>query len=267
MMLLGFFTIAASVGADDPKPESDPHFEYLLKRLQVMSVKVGDAEAELQTQPLFRWKNPVSGADGAVFVWSVQDRPIALAKAHVNDTKQHYVETLVAITPKPFHVDRKQPPDWLPPGSEVKPAMIKDAEPPAEAAGVRLTQMRALARQYRFTSLWGEENRSEWELRLLSTPLHRYRSPENDVIDGAIFGYAQGTNPEAIVIIEAMSTATGKHWEATPQRLSGYAIKAWRGDEAVFDVPYLQRTPNNLPFFHHYEQPRPYPFPMATKDP
>ena len=259
--------MTASIRAEDPKSEDDPHFQYVLKRLQVMTLKVGDREAELQSKPLFRWQNPVSGADGAVFVWSVEDRPIALAKAHVNDIKQHYVETLVAISPKPFHVDRKQPRDWLPPGSDAKAVVIKDVDAPADAVGVRLTQMRAIARKYRFTSMWGEENRSEWELRLLSTPLYRYRSLENGVIDGAIFGYAQGTNPEAVVVIEAISTDTGKHWEASPQRLSGYAIKAWRDEQIVFDAPYLQKTSSNLSFFHLYEQPRPYPFPMATKDP
>ena len=253
----------ASLRGEDPKPEADPHFEYLLKRLEALTVRLDDREAALQRKPLFRWQNPVSGADGAVFVWTLQDRPVALAKTHLNDQKTHYVETMVAVTPKPFHVEKDSQGYWSPPGSGVKPAVVKDVDPPAEAVGVRLTQMRAIARNYRFTSFWGEENRSEWELRLLSTPLHRYRNPAAGVIDGAIFGFAQGTNPEAIVVIEAIETLTGKHWEAVPQRLSGYAIKAWREDELVLDVPYLQRTPNNLSFFHLYERPMPYPFPKA----
>lgn len=255
--------LIGTVCGEDPQPSADPHFEYLLKRLQALTLRIEEREAALQPKPLFRWQNPVSGADGAVFLWTLHDRPVALAKTHLNDQKTHYVETLVSVTPKPFQVDKEAQRYWSSPGGDGKPTVMKVAEPPAVAAGVRLTQMRAIARSYRFTSFWGEENRSEWELRLLSTPLYRYRSPDAGVIDGAIFGFAQGTNPEAIVVIEAIETPTGTHWESVPQRLSGYAIKAWRDDELVLDVPYLQRTPNNLSFFHLYERPVPYPFPKA----
>jgi hypothetical protein len=99
----------------------------------------------------------------------------------------------------------------------------------------------------------------------LSTPLHRYSSPDAGVIDGAIFGYAQGTNPEAVLVVEAVSSSQGNYWEAYPVRLSGYAIKGWLDDQQVLDVPYLQKTPGNLPFFHRYERPQPYPFPMEAK--
>ncbi len=270
-ILLCWALIATPLWAADPPPESDPaddaHFQYLLKRQQAMTVKVDGHEAVLQTKPLFRWQNPVSGANGAVFVWSWQDRPVVLAKTHLNDLKQHYVESMSAATSRPFEVRRDGALYWSPDDREISPQAVTNVEIPAEIASIRLTQMRAIARRYRLTSFWGEENRSEWELRLLSTPLLRYASPEAGVIDGALFGFAQGTNPEAVLVVEATESATGKNWVAYPVRLSGYAIKAWRDEQLILDVPKLQSTTRNLSYFNFYERPQPYPFPAAKGSP
>ncbi|MDP1797219.1 MAG: hypothetical protein Q8K78_07045 [Planctomycetaceae bacterium] len=272
MAMALFLTPVTVATAKDPvdSDEKDPHFEYLVQRLKRLSVHVGDTArdiAELQTKPLFRWQNPVSGADGAVFVWTVQDRPLALAKIHVNDQRKCYVESMTGTTPKTFEIRRDGAVYWAPAKSDVSPRKFTDVGPPAEANGARLTQMRAIARRFRFTSLWGEENRSEWELRVLSTPLYRYGNPDTGLIDGALFGYAQGTNPEAVVIVEALKTRDRTVWEASPVRLSGYAIKSWLDDELVLDVPHMTRTPSNASYHHHYEQPRPYPFPEKTVTP
>ncbi len=259
--LAGPLGLAADPATD---PENDPHFKYLVQRLKALTLKVDDSVGEMQSKPLFRWQNPVSGANGAVFLWTHQGRPAMISKTHVNDQKQHYVESMTPLTTKPLVLRRDSTVSWSPATTDVKRRSLTDVEPPAGNNGLRLTQMRAIARRYRFTSLWGEENRSEWELRLLSTPLHRCSNADAGIIDGAIFGYAQGTNPEAAVIIEAVTTNQQPVWEAYPVRLSGYSIKGWLDEELVFDVPYLNGTRWNMPFHHYYERPNPYPFPDKT---
>jgi hypothetical protein len=183
-----------------------------------------------------------------------------LAKTHVNDRKQHYVESFSAVTAQRFELRRGGQVVWSPTDTGTLRQPITDVEPPSETKGVRLSQMRAIARRFRMTSFWGEENRSEWELRLLSTPLHRYAAEADGVRDGAIFGYAQGTNPEGVVVVEAIADVNGPRWEATPARLTGYAVKAWLDDQLVLDVPYLNNATRDSPFHHRYERPQPYPF-------
>jgi hypothetical protein len=245
------------------EPDKDPKLAYLQQRLRQHTGAMTGPPAvawELQIEPLFRWQNPVSGADGAIFVWSVRGRPVVLAKTHVNDRKQHYLESLSPMTAQRFEVRRGEQVVWSPAETGLRRLTIAGVEPPAATKGVRLSQMRAIARRFRMTSFWGEDHPSEWELRLLSTPLHRYAAEGEGVADGAIFGYAQGTNPEGVVLIEAIADVNGLRWEATPARLTAYAVKAWLDDEMVLDVPLLKFTTTDSPFHHHYERPQPYPF-------
>ena len=77
--------------------------------------------------------------------------------------------------------------------------------------------MRRAVRAFHFVDNWGETGttaKSEWELRLMPTPLLRYSSATNKIIDGALFAFAQGTNPEALVLVEAVETVNGRAWRA-----------------------------------------------------
>src|SRR5262249_28266409 len=55
-------------------------------------------------------------------------------------------------------------------------AATPGAPPPAVSAPQRLTQMRALAREFSATTR--DQNEAEWELRLLPQPLYRYESTD-----------------------------------------------------------------------------------------
>ena len=50
-----------------------------------------------------------------------------------------------------------------------------------------------------------------WELRLLPQPLYRYESTDPDVLDGAVFAFvtSAGTDPEALLVLEARKPAAG----------------------------------------------------------
>jgi hypothetical protein len=41
------------------------------------------------------------------------------------------------------------------------------------------------------------------EMRLLTQPLHRYKSPKAKVMDGALFVFTEGTDPETYLLLEA----------------------------------------------------------------
>ncbi len=271
LLIMGVMSTWSLVAcAQEPTNETvqeDAHLKYLVGRQQQFTLTLPDATenaGELRTTPLFRWKNPVSGADGGVFLWTHQGRPVVLAKTHLNDKRRHYVESMTPMTSQRFEMLQGKFIYWAPASSDAQRHTFTNIEPPSDVKGLRLTQMRGIARKFRMTSLWGEPTRTEWELRLLTTPLHRYESPAAKVLDGAIFGYAQGTNPEAVLIVEAISTENGPIWEACPARLTGYEVKAWLDDKLVLNVPYQQKTPNNGPYFHHHEVLSPYPFPVEA---
>jgi hypothetical protein len=120
--------------------------------------------------------------------------------------------------------------------------------------------MRELAGSLEIEDQWGEGEEELYQLRLLPRPLYRYEAPAEQVIDGAIFGYSQGTNPEAVVVIEAVETDSAREWRCQVSRLTGYAVTARRNGDVVLEVPKLNNTTRTTSFRHVYERPVPYPF-------
>ena len=51
--------------------------------------------------------------------------------------------------------------------------------------------------------------RQDYALRLISHPIDRYRDQASGVVDGAIFTYANGTNPEVLLVIDSQRQGTG----------------------------------------------------------
>jgi hypothetical protein len=62
---------------------------------------------------------------------------------------------------------------------------------------------------------WPEGDGSRHELRLLTTPVSRYEDGEHQLVDGALFVIAQGTNPEATLFLEAVQArdAAKSFWQ------------------------------------------------------
>ena len=81
-------------------------------------------------------------------------------------------------------------------------------------AALRLRQMKDLAGQ--FTAACDPSRSGGWTnrhaLRLLTTPVYRYSEPTSDITDGALFAFAQGTNPEVLIQIEAIRAAGTESW-------------------------------------------------------
>ncbi|HUQ69470.1 MAG TPA: hypothetical protein VM165_08110 [Planctomycetaceae bacterium] len=264
-----WLTAITLVGADDlpMAVNASPKLQYLIDRWRdVQFEPTGDgANYQFQATPLMQWQNPISGADGAVFVWTSAGRPVVLCKCHVNDIKQHYVSSSVSLATERFVMKAGGRIIWSPQEPGLTRRAVPDTNVPADRDTGRLVQMRAIARRFRMISVWGEENSSEWELRLLPTPLLRYSSPQHGVIDGALFGFAQGTNPETIVLVEAVQTPKGTEWQAAPARATGYAVRAWLDDDLVLDVPAVRTAIVNSTYHHVYERPSPYPFAKAAE--
>ena len=67
--------------------------------------------------------------------------------------------------------------------------------------------MRALAQEFtgRQTNRAGVDS----EMRLLAQPIYRYENTKGDLIDGGLFVFVQGTDPEMFLLIEARTVADG----------------------------------------------------------
>jgi hypothetical protein len=84
---------------------------------------------------------------------------------------------------------------------------FKGVDGPAEKPARRLTQMKELHRRFTAHERGSVEGRIE--LRPLSSPIFRYEEPRAGILDGAIFAFASGTNPEALLVLEAHTAKEG----------------------------------------------------------
>jgi hypothetical protein len=118
---------------------------------------------------------------------------------------------------------------------------------PAETVVNRLVQMRAIAK--RFTASDEFEGRPKSDaLRLLTKPLVRFGDDQTDTLDGALFTLAHGTDPELLIVVEALRTDGQYRWHYSLAPMTGYALKATLDDRPVWEAswrkpPYSPREP------------------------
>ncbi len=78
---------------------------------------------------------------------------------------------------------------------------IPQASPPAKTESLRLSQMKELSHRFEAYEYSGPHGRLQ--LRLVAHPIHRYTDAASGLVDGAIFAFAYGTNPDLLLLIEA----------------------------------------------------------------
>jgi hypothetical protein len=217
------------------------------ERLDLMknSLKIYEFKSEpdgkvmkLEAEPLLRWNNPVSGVrDGAVFIWIAEGRPQAAVQVFqlkdglwLHEFQSLSVERFQATTS-----DGRQVWSSSRAGIEMKPA--PDAPVPAKTDRQRLTQMYAIAKEYTAIDDF-EDKQSRWELRLLPKPIYRYAAADQGILDGALYAFAHGTDPEVFALIEARETAKGTEWQVGLAPMTAYAVEVSRKDKAVWNAPY-----------------------------
>jgi hypothetical protein len=108
---------------------------------------------------------------------------------------------------------------WQPATVQIKPTPLPDSPPVHEREAHRLRHMKDQVRRFTAHEFWDPDN-SRFELRLLVQPVHRYEDKNAKVWDGAVFVLAHGTNPEVLVLIEALGESLEKSkWHYSLARL------------------------------------------------
>jgi hypothetical protein len=100
---------------------------------------------------------------------------------------------------------------------------VPNAGAPSDTPVSRLRQLKALAGRFDARLLgWKQDDSDRQVLRQLPRPIYRYEQPTGNVIDGGVFAFVMGVDPEALLLIEAVSNNADSHWEyAFVRRTSG----------------------------------------------
>lgn len=209
-----------------------------------------DQACQLVDAPLMRFDNPVSRiGDGMMFLWTDGGRPVAALKSYYNLPNGTWGRTFVSLATEPLKLTVEGKEVWTPKNGSVEFKVLPDVPDPADKAGSRLVQMRAIAREFRVVDNWGIKNPTDWQLRMLPKPLYRYEASETGVIDGAIFGYAL-SGPEALLLLEAHRTETGLEWRYAAARCTRFQLTFLHRDAQLAAFPRLDAWPSTETYFH-----------------
>lgn len=194
----------------------------------------------LEKEAALRWDNPArTSEDGALFIWTLAGRPemIGTVFTYQYKDKLNRKHELHSLATGPLTAEFRGKQVWAPAKAGVTFQPAQGAPPPAGNPRQRLTQMKTLARD--FSASMTDEEGQQSQLRLLSQPLIHYQPEDKRIQDGALFAFSQGTDPEAILLLESQQVKDAFVWHYAFARFHYIELKAaYRGRE-VWHVPAL----------------------------
>jgi len=205
----------------------------------------------LRKVPVLRWANYTrSGGrkvrDAATYIWTAQGRPEVVACVFPMSEDGTTIRLdMGSLARRGLIAERDGRRVWYPKEPGVKLQPVPGSPAPAESAAARLRQMKELAIEFRSTliGLRGDGSDRE-ELRMLPQPVYRYESESPELLDGAMFFFVQGTDPESLLLLEAVREGSGYQWQYALARRSSGALMARYQEQTVWRIP-TQHTPRN----------------------
>ena len=207
------------------------------------------ATEAMKPHPVLRWRNVTRGtqeSDGVFVLWVNKGRPEA--SASIYPWEGNLVHDFVSLSRGAKLVAREDGRViWSPetPGVEFKD--IPGAPAPADTPAARLRQMKVLADRFKVTMTgWKADRSDREELRLLPKPLYRDepgepQGPDPGWIDSGVFAFVQGTDPEAILLLEAVRQDGRPRWQYAFARATAGGLEARLDKTVVWAVEFLER--------------------------
>lgn len=193
----------------------------------------------LLPRSILNWGSAVrNDENGSVFVWTKDGRPEvigAIWSLYRPATKAIvWRHGLQSLSQEPLTAQFESKLIWSPQQPGLRFQRAEGAAAPDQDPQRRLVQMRNIAREFRVEI--DEQSGVTSQLRLLTQPLLRYEPVAGTTKDGAIFAFNAGTDPDALLILEARVIDGGLRWEFAFGRLHFVSMRAVRGDKPVWSV-------------------------------
>ncbi len=173
------------------------------------SAKDSDAKAddnivELIDRPLLTYGDSArANENGTLWAFGKSGRPAAFLELFHRTGGKTWTHAVTLTSGQLVVMTTSLHARWAPEKIQIEPTRLPGASPPHAKQAMRTRQMKELARRFTAHEFWNPEN-SRFELRLLVQPVHRYSDAKTGLHDGAVFILAHGTNPEVILLIEAL---------------------------------------------------------------
>jgi hypothetical protein len=263
---LGLALLAAPLHADE---RSEAQRQELLAQMRALAEQTtvtyesGTGEPQLAGKPVFRYDDqPRRFIDATVWAWTDGGRPVAFQKieASIDDVtgaaKWGYCFASLSESRIVAAWEHGKKFRTTEAGVAFRP--MPDAPAVAPRSVARKRQARDLSREFSARILLNPRTDSTEEMRLLTTPIHEYVDSSGEYL-GAAFGYStSGRNPDLLILIEAREAEGRLAWHFAPVRMTIGGVTIKLHEKTVWDVPYIEPEPQNLPtwtFFYRTRKP------------
>lgn len=237
-------TTTTTVRSQAPNVEDDAEQALSLnsEAARLYTFEIGtETPRELVLNPtsLLRWSNPVAGEIyGNVFVWTYDGRPeVVTSIFQWYSPHTHGSHEFQSLSQSSISGYREGESVWTSPTAGIKLQPLPEPPRVADSSPARLRQARVIANGFRIKKTDRED--VSRELRLLAQPLIRYRSESAGVVDGAMFVFVQGTDPEVFLMVEARQSGGKLRWEYGLARMNSVQFVARYREEPVWRVDTL----------------------------
>jgi hypothetical protein len=75
----------------------------------------------------------------------------------------------------------------------------------------------------------------------MDQPVYQYGAGPDGLLDGALFAFVVGTDPEVLLVLEARDAFGGREWHYTLARMNRDAMRVRYQDREVWSVPAIDK--------------------------
>jgi hypothetical protein len=241
------FVLAAGVASGDEEAEARAAHWARMKAVAAEFSLLADADRPdsrivLPDQPVLRYAdNTRRTHESGLWAMGEKGRPSAVLVIEYYSDEKHgtrWLYEIASLSSKRIAAQRGDDWKWAArqPGLALTP--LPGADLPAARPAQRLAQMKKL--RDRFTAHERANIEGRIELRPLASPLFRWEDAAGGILDGAVFSFASGTNPQVLLVLEAQRAEGKARWVYDLVQLTGEPVAAqldgqevWKRDAAT----------------------------------
>jgi len=185
-----------------------------------------DPKAELKfvSTPILKWTNPTVGrVYGNVYVITHDGCPRAIVCPYKWFAPYQSLDMeCLSVTSQPIEGVRNQNVVWSAKSSGLEWKPVPGEPVVGKTPLERQRQMKKLAEEFTAemfdtrVNIGGEDQ----QLRPMTQPVYRYESPSRAVLEGGVFAYVVGTDPELFLMLQAIEKDGSRQWQYGLARMS-----------------------------------------------
>jgi hypothetical protein len=216
------------------KELADRRMQFMKRALSRYTVQVGgQKEPATVGDPCLHWTNPIGGAsDGIIAVYAHKvGRPAAVGQFLLNGDKK-WLNEFTVLAENDVTIQRSGRLFWKPSEYVCRLSDLPRSPLPADKPVLRLAQMRGLAAHFSVIDYF---KGTKQDLRLLQQPVYRY-SENGKILDGALFIFVLGTDPECCVLLEAHKDNKGHRYRYAVAPMTTFQLEVRYKDRLVWEI-------------------------------